>query len=197
MQCPKCATEAPLYSSKCPSCGQDFQGIATAASYSQDSSDAQLGPDGLYIHSPSRGFGEAVSVCFKKYFTFSGRASRSEYWWFILFGFLVGIAASIVDVILFGLSAFNSGIVNSLTNLVFIIPTHAVAWRRLHDTNRSGWWIGGLWIAIVVLLGILFAAGEGGASRVIALASLVFLVWGVTIFVFTVKKGHPTANRFG
>jgi uncharacterized membrane protein YhaH (DUF805 family) len=60
-----------------------------------------VGPDGLYRGAPARSFGEAISVCFNKYATFSGRASRSEFWYFVLFCFLLGLAASLVDMVIF------------------------------------------------------------------------------------------------
>ena len=58
----------------------DIARMATAPAHGGDG----IGPDGLYIGAPSRGFVEALVVCFRKYATFSGRASRSEYWYFVL-----------------------------------------------------------------------------------------------------------------
>ena len=69
-------------------------------------------------------FGEAIKVCFNKYATFSGRASRSEYWYFALFSFILGLIP----------------VVNWIAALALLIPGLAVAVRRLHDTGRSGWW---------------------------------------------------------
>jgi len=74
-------------------------------------------------------FQESIRVCFNKYADFSGRASRSEYWWFVLFIVLVGLAASIV-----------SNAVSALFTLATLLPSLAAASRRLHDTGRSGWW---------------------------------------------------------
>ena len=86
----------------------------------------------------SRSFGEAITVCFSKYATFTGRASRSEFWWFNLFWLLMSWGASVTGAITGGpeIGDFASSVVS----LAFIIPGLAVGARRLHDINRSGWW---------------------------------------------------------
>jgi uncharacterized membrane protein YhaH (DUF805 family) len=94
-------------------------------------------------------FPDAVKICFNKYVGFSGRARRSEFWWWVLFTFLLGIVASIIDSILGTRSSSGSGLVSSLVNLAVLLPSLAVGARRLHDTGRSGWWQL-LWIAIVI-----------------------------------------------
>lgn len=66
---------------------------------------------------------ESVKVCFKKYFDFEGRASRSEYWWFYL-------GAYIISSVTLGIGGF-----------ILIIPLYSSCVRRLHDVNRSGWWV--------------------------------------------------------
>jgi len=83
----------------------------------------------------------SIKTCFNKYAAFSGRASRSEYWFFVLFGFLGAIVAIIIDVMILGYNMENEYTpINSIFSLVLIIPTAAVACRRLHDVNKSGWW---------------------------------------------------------
>ena len=74
-------------------------------------------------------FGQAISTCFSKYTNFSGRASRSEFWWFMLFEIIVLVVAS-----MFGMTIY------SIAALVFLLPVLAVGSRRLHDIGRSGWW---------------------------------------------------------
>lgn len=81
-------------------------------------------------------FGESISTCFSKYVVFEGRASRSEYWWWFLFNLLVGFVAGFIEGFM-GLEA----IVSSLASLALFLPSLAVAVRRCHDTNHSGWWI--------------------------------------------------------
>jgi uncharacterized membrane protein YhaH (DUF805 family) len=83
-------------------------------------------------------FQQAIASGFKKYGNFSGRATRSEYWYWMLFQALGGIAFQLLDSILFqhGASPFGT-----LFSLAVLVPTIAVEVRRLHDVDRSGWWI--------------------------------------------------------
>lgn len=108
---------------------------------------------------------EAVGSCFSKYATFSGRASRSEYWWFFLFNMIVSIVLGFVQ----GAAGQEVGI-SDFYNLAIIIPSIAVACRRLHDIGRSGWW---QLIFIIPILGW-----------------VLLLVWYCT-------KGEQGENRFG
>ena len=88
------------------------------------------------------GFAEAVQSCFKQYVGFTGRARRSEYWWFALFGLIVGIVANLIDTVLGTMSEdTNVGVLGTIVSLALLLPTLAVAIRRLHDTSRTGWWI--------------------------------------------------------
>ena len=96
-------------------------------------------------------FMTAVRTCFSKYVDFSGRARRSEYWYFALFTFLLGIVASILDAILgTDYDTGSGGLVNTLASLAVLVPSLAVAARRLHDTGRSGWW---LLLIFVIIIG--------------------------------------------
>jgi uncharacterized membrane protein YhaH (DUF805 family) len=84
-------------------------------------------------------FTEAIQAVFKKYAVFSGRSRRSEYWYWTLFTLIASIAASIIDTTAFGSNSYGPlGIILSLATL---IPSLAVGIRRLHDVDRSGWWI--------------------------------------------------------
>ena len=75
-------------------------------------------------------FSSAVVTCMRKYATFSGRASRSEYWWFLLFQLLViALVAAVVESLV------------PFAQLVLLLPGLAVICRRLHDTGRTGWWL--------------------------------------------------------
>ncbi|WP_286828716.1 MULTISPECIES: DUF805 domain-containing protein [Kordiimonas] len=113
------------------------------------------------------GFGSAVATAFKKYATFSGRASRSEYWWFFLFYILAFMAASFIDV---AMGNVESGIMGWIVLLILFLPTIAISVRRLHDINMSGWWY---LVFLVPIVGIFFM-----------------------VFWFT-KKGDEGDNRFG
>jgi len=77
--------------------------------------------------------GNAVSVCLKKYATFEGRASRSEYWFFALFYIIVSVLSGFVE----GLTGMAG--LSYIPFLAFFIPSIAVGCRRMHDVGRSGW----------------------------------------------------------
>ena len=85
-------------------------------------------------------FGQAISTCFAKYATFSGRASRPEFWWIFLFQILVSIAASMLG-----------DVVAGLVSLTLLLPALAVGARRLHDIGKSGWWQ----LIMLTLIGLL------------------------------------------
>lgn len=89
------------------------------------------------------GFGEAIGTCFRKYFTFSGRARRSEYWWFFLFIWLVStiILALEIGLDVSGMPGWILGPISSIFLLVTFFPLLAAGWRRLHDTGRHGWYL--------------------------------------------------------
>lgn len=74
-------------------------------------------------------FGQAISTCLSKYATFSGRASRPEFWWFFLFQILASVAASMIG-----------DTIAALASLALLLPALAVGTRRLHDIGKSGWW---------------------------------------------------------
>lgn len=97
-------------------------------------------------------FQDAVRICFSKYATFSGRARRTEYWYFVLFGFLGSAIAGILDTALFGMTAPDEALLAGLFSLVTLLPGLSVLVRRLHDTGRSGWWF---WIILIPLIGAL------------------------------------------
>ena len=114
------------------------------------------------------GIQEAVSTCFAKYAGFEGRASRSEYWFWALFVFLVAVVLTLVGGIALGWESGGSGLLAGIFILVTILPGLAVTIRRLHDTDHSGWWffiqlvpvIGGLWFLYFMVIG-----GTPGPNR--------------------------------
>lgn len=117
-------------------------------------------------------FGQAVdSAVKKKYATFTGRARRSEYWYYVLFTFIVFIVAMILDSVL-GLSIEGSpyGVLYCLCCLALILPGLGVAIRRLHDIGRSGWWL---------------------------LISLVPLIGAIVLLVFACTDSQPQDNKYG
>ncbi|MFY1617629.1 DUF805 domain-containing protein [Micromonospora sp. WMMD736] len=117
-------------------------------------------------------FGTAVKSVLSQYVGFAGRARRSEYWWFALFTVLVSIVASVLDNAL-GLNfvdGSSNGFIGLVVSLALLLPTLAVAVRRLHDTDKTGWWL---------------------------LIGLVPIVGAIVLIVFFVQDGTPGANRFG
>ena len=90
-------------------------------------------------------FSQAVSsVLLNKYATFSGRARRSEYWWWYLFVTIVFVVAGILDRVVgltYSDTTLYGGWIATIAGIVFLVPNLAVAVRRLHDTGRTGWWL--------------------------------------------------------
>ena len=99
-------------------------------------------------------FTQSVKLCFEKYADFNGRAKRPEYWWFFLFLFLLGAVTGAI-----------SEVLNGIVALATILPSLAVGARRLHDTNRSGWWQL-LWLIPIIgwIVVIIFMAQEGESN---------------------------------
>lgn len=84
-------------------------------------------------------FTQSVKTCFSKYLDFSGRASRPEYWWFVL----ANIVAAVV-------SGFINRYLYIIVVLAWLLPMLAASVRRLHDIGKSGWW---LFIALIPVIG--------------------------------------------
>lgn len=101
-------------------------------------------------------FGKAIATCFAKYFDFKGRASRSEYWWFYLFTILLSWGALLVD---------PSQSLSLVVNLAVLFPVIAAGSRRLHDTNRSGWWQLLVFTVIGIIPLIIWLAGKGSEQE--------------------------------
>ena len=147
----------------------------------------------------SMGFGQAIATCFRKYAVFRGRASRSEYWFFVLFEILVYIVLMIADIIAF---RGSMNVFSTLASLVLFLPALAVLVRRLHDTDRSAWWIlipfvpiiGSIWLIVLLCavgcvlliasaLGFslpltLGVVGHEGSTLLVCLNGLRLLVFG-------------------
>ena len=109
-------------------------------------------------------FSEAISSGFSNYVNFAGRAIRSEYWYWVLFVFLAEIVTGIVDFVI------GAQITTTIFALAVLLPGLAVAVRRLHDLDRSGWWV---LLALIPLIG-----------------AIVLLVWFCA-------RGTEGSNRFG
>lgn len=84
-------------------------------------------------------FGQSISTCLRKYVTFSGRASRSEFWWWYLFTLLISWAGQLIGTLAGG--SLISTIISLVISLALLLPNLAVTIRRYHDSDHSGWWI--------------------------------------------------------
>ncbi|NMF58125.1 DUF805 domain-containing protein [Pseudanabaena yagii] len=100
-------------------------------------------------------------LALKKYAEFNGRAKRNEYWYFVLFNFLIALVLGFIDGLLHLTVAGGLGVLGSLYSLAVLVPGIAAGIRRLHDTGRSGWWllIGFIPFVGVIIL-IVFLASE-------------------------------------
>ncbi|MFP1631548.1 DUF805 domain-containing protein [Zhengella sp. ZM62] len=111
----------------------------------------------------------AVKTCFSKYATFEGRARRPEFWWFALFTLAGSMVASFLDMALFGAGS-EAGLLGAVFSLAVLIPSIAVGVRRLHDTDRVGWWY---LLVFIPLIGF------------------------IVLLIFFVQRGTEGPNRFG
>lgn len=151
---------------------------------------------------------DAVKSVLTQYVGFSGRARRSEYWYWILATLLLGIVIGIIEGAL-GLGTDTSGPISSLINLALFLPGLAVAFRRLHDTGRSGWWIGGFYLGliffVIVLLVIGLSASEAsentsltaGLGLFAIVGGLLALIYGIFLLVFFCQDSDKGPNKYG
>ena len=95
-------------------------------------------------------FTTAIKTCLSKYADFNDRAMRSEYWYFVLFLILTNIVATILDTMLFGGGDIQP--LSALWSLAMLLPSLAAGARRLHDIDKSGWW---LLLGLIPILGAL------------------------------------------
>lgn len=117
-------------------------------------------------------FGQAVKSCFNQYCGFKGRASRAEFWWFTLFTYIVGFVLGFVDGLLFTSTENAFFALLGLSGLFWLgvfLPALAVTARRLHDTDKSGWWM----LLYLTIIG------------------------GIVVFIFTLLRGNEGSNKYG
>jgi uncharacterized membrane protein YhaH (DUF805 family) len=103
-------------------------------------------------------FGEAISSAFSNYANFKGRTRRSGYWFFNLFYVIVIFGSAFLDALLFGES---SGVLYTISVLALVLPTWAVGVRRLHDVDKSGWFL----LVPIYSLILLLQDSTPGANR--------------------------------
>ena len=101
---------------------------------------------------PQTGFVAAIKKGFKGYVVWNARSTRSEYWWWTLFVIIVGIVVGALDGALFNPDTFGLGPLSTILNIALFLPGLSLLVRRLHDTDRSGWWV---WIALIPIIGFI------------------------------------------
>jgi uncharacterized membrane protein YhaH (DUF805 family) len=116
------------------------------------------------------GIQEAVGTCLASYVGFGGRADRPEFWWWVLFVVAVWVIIWSCCAWLFGINSAVGAVAGGLFFLAAFLPSLAAAMRRLHDCDRTGWW---LWLAAVPIVG-----------------------WAVLIWLLA-RPGTEGPNRFG
>lgn len=169
---------------------------------------------------------QAATRFWRKFATFSGRASRSEYWWWVLISFCISVVLQLVGTLVLGpglfqsfgrpskfdLRAFLLPLIPSLVwTLIVLVPSIALVVRRLHDTNRRGWWY---LLVLPYLIGLPFqlqglasydperlAAGDVGGLAIAPLAigglfSLIGGIGGIVVLVFLILGPDPRGARF-
>ena len=121
------------------------------------------------------GFGQAIAACMTDYATFSGRASRSEFWWFYLFVVLMSWGATLVAAAAFPADPAAADALSGLVNLMFLLPVLAAGARRLHDIGRSGWWqllyLTGIGVILLIVWWVLSSKQERNAHGAPAAAA--------------------------
>lgn len=105
----------------------------------------------------------AIATCFKKYVTFVGRAPRSEYWYFYLFTVLALIGALLMDSMI-NPQLGEISLLYLITALALFLPSLSVAVRRLHDIDRSGWWLLLLLLPLIGAIVMIIWVCQGGTQ---------------------------------
>ena len=160
MKCTGCGSDNPENAQFCAGCG-----VSLSASTPTD-----VGIDAAEL--PMVDFGTAVKLGFQRYVDFSDRSTRAEYWWWGLFTVVVSFALFIADTLTGNSSTFGwlGGLLETLFTLATIIPSLALSVRRLHDINRTGWWL---------------------------LLLFVLLIGWIVLIVWAIERGDEGPNKYG
>ncbi|NIY96195.1 DUF805 domain-containing protein [Salipiger sp. HF18] len=162
------------------------------------------------------GFLPAIKSGFRNYATFSGRASRPQFWWWVLFVMLGAILCTALDSVFFGTNPETgevSRVLAAVFQLVILLPTLAVGFRRMHDTGRPGWYyllpmLVTMGLMFLTLFGMMAAVRMGGnvppgdagmmlggiwliAIWLVQIVLLVLMIWWLT------RPSDPAPNAYG
>jgi uncharacterized membrane protein YhaH (DUF805 family) len=148
-------------------------------------------------------FGDAIGEGFFNFANFRDRAARAEYWWWVLFAVIVAMVATVLDLVVFW--GWENGPFNLVTSLALLLPGLSVTVRRLHDSNRSGWWILlPIVPAILTFVGFIAALTlhplnwfEGPGLVYIGAPALLWIGTTILLIVLMFLPSTPGNNRFG
>ena len=157
-------------------------------------------------------FRQSIIACLRKVCTFSGRASRSEYWWFFLFCMLGGAISGALEGFINGITRTPNGpsLISGAFNLATFIPGIAVGFRRMHDTGRSGLY---LFYPLIAILGLLtfiglfgpdemgpsgeFILPDGIVGAIIIVAGTIIALSPFIVIWWLTRPSQPGQNQYG
>jgi uncharacterized membrane protein YhaH (DUF805 family) len=158
---------------------------------------------------------QSIATCLRKYVTFSGRASRSEFWWFMGALWAGSVVVAALDAALFGGGVDQGGPgpspspepLSALFGLATILPSLSAGWRRMHDTGRMGLYV---LYPVTIMIGIAFFAGlfestglmaqdpmTGLSGVVFIAAAVLFLLSPLIVLWWLIRPSQPGANAYG
>ena len=162
---------------------------------------------------------ESVKTCIWKYADFSGRATRAEYWWWVLATTIVSMAFSSVESFINAVSdTYFFSPLSSIFLLAILLPNLAVTARRLHDTGKSGWWqlvwivigvMGTIPLIVGIAVGLIAVFGGGSWANFTELGFWIPIVFGLLVslliwvglaiwmLIWLVRQGQPGPNQYG
>ena len=199
------ASVRPVNDGKCRTCGSEIQDDAEFCGGCGTSLSAPIasGIGAASSELPMTSFIDAIKLGFSNYFNFSGRATRAEYWWFVLFLVPVSLITWIP-------------LIGQVIWLATSIPTISLTTRRLHDIGKSGWWQLAYWGLVIVcavgffgpIVFLIFvmseATGDSVAGAVLVMFGIVMVVatvagiaTGVVWIIWFVRKGDEGPNKYG
>lgn len=150
---------------------------------------------------------QAIAACLRRYATFSGRAPRPEFWWFIGAVWLGSVIAAALDAALFGAHRDDGGPIGLVFGLATFLPSLAVGWRRMHDTGRMGIY---LLYPVTIMIGLGFAmslldgfgldtvsALEGPGLVALFAVMILFLLSPFIVLYWLLRPSQPGPNAYG
>lgn len=180
MKCKLCGTEIPEGSDLCSECRECIGEVVMPEEEYDD------GESPVYTN-----FTGAIRLFFKNYFNFTGRSTRSEYWYAILFIIIVAFALAVTDVII------CSGLLSLIWKLLIFIPSLAMNFRRLHDVGKKGT------LAIILEVLVLFLNGSDsdymsdGAEMLFIFLAFVGFILAITQLAYCCSPSDPHDNEYG